>query len=457
MQTLHINAAFRYHFPNIYIGLPLQWTSIRYIGLPSSLKSIHDRSFLDCFSAGDCPFPGIAPFFPTYSFFFANRRLAGRTAPADGHDIAFTFEVLTEGGKQHLYVQNGSEKLLVDNLRQQGDSLWIQMPFFASRFALVINKDGSLAGNYIKDYGNRLMIVPFTAKHGNAVRYTASAKPRYNLAGKWEVKFEGDNEVLTKAVGEFSQQRDGTITGTFLTPTGDYRYLAGTVSNDTAKLSAFDGGHAVLFTAVLRNDSTISEAALYSGLTGTERWTAFRNDNAKLPDSYTITKMRPGETTLSFRFPSTEGKMISINDEQYKGKVVIVQILGSWCPNCMDETAFLSRYYKENKDKGVEIIGLAYERLEDYQTAKEALQPFRKRFDVQYPFLVTGVSLTDEKRTEKTLPQLDNLQAFPTTIFIGKNGKVDEIHTGYDGPATGEHHEAFKREFDTEVRKLLME
>jgi thiol-disulfide isomerase/thioredoxin len=165
--------------------------------------------------------------------------------------------------------------------------------------------------------------------------------------------------------------------------------------------------------------------------------------------------MREGETKLNFRFVSTKGDTIGIDDARFKNKVVIVQILGSWCPNCMDETAFLSEYYKANRQKGIEIIGLAYERSEDIEAAKKALLPFEKRLDVQYPFLITGVSVSDDKRTEKTLPQIDAIKAFPTTIFIRKDGKVDKIHTGFNGPGTGEYYEEFKKEFNEEISSLL--
>ncbi len=374
---------------------------------------------------------------------------------SDGEIIAFNFTAKKENGKLHLYVHNASENLLVDSIRQQGDSVWIQMPFFASGFALRIRDDGNMEGNYIKNYGDRLRMMPFTATFGKAERYASVSKPVYNISGKWEVQFEGDDPLYTAAIGDFTQSPDGKITGTFSTPTGDYRFLEGTVNADSMQLSAFDGGHAMLFTARLLNDSTIADAAMYSGWSDKQTWTARRNDQATLPDGYSITTMRPGETALNFRFLSTDSSLVSINDAQYKGKVVIVQILGSWCPNCMDETAFLSRFYKENRHKGIEVIGLAYERTEDFTESREALQPFLKRFRVEYPFLITGVTVTDDNRTEKTLPQLNNLKAFPTTIFIDKKGKVDKIHTGYDGPATGERYEAFKEEFHNEIDKLL--
>jgi thiol-disulfide isomerase/thioredoxin len=373
----------------------------------------------------------------------------------DGYQVVFNFIAEKRNGNLQLHVINGEERLLVDSISQIGDSLFIQMPFFASGFRVKIKSDGNLEGVYIKRYAERNQVIPFFAEYGNEARYVRKARPLYDLSGKWKVTFPGESELETRAVGEFRQDANGKITGSFLTPTGDYRYLEGVVSGDSVQLSAFDGGHAILFTAKLANDSTIRDAFLVSGLTFKEGWSAVKDSTAELPDSYQLTKMREGETKLNFRFVSTKGDTIGIDDARFKNKVVIVQILGSWCPNCMDETAFLSEYYKANKEKGVEIVALAYERSEDVEAAKRALLPFEKRFDVQYPFLITGVSVSDNRRTEKTLPQIDAIKAFPTTIFIGKDGKVDKIHTGFNGPGTGEYYEEFKKEFDEEISSLL--
>ena len=124
---------------------------------------------------------------------------------------------------------------------------------------------------------------------------------------------------------------------------------------------------------------------------------------------------------------------------------MIVQISGSWCPNCMDETAYLSEWYRQNKDRGAEIIMLCYERTPDFEKSKKAVQSFIKRFNVTYPVLITGVTPSDPKKAEKTLPQLTALKGFPTTIFLDKSGKVKKVHTGFNGPGTGEHYETFKK------------
>ena len=374
----------------------------------------------------------------------------------DGQQIVFNFEVKPVGGKTVLYVLNATERLLVDDIRQQGDSLWISMPFFDAHFATIIKNDGSLEGKFIKISGDRRSEIPFYALPGNKERYPVTARPARNIAGRWAVTF-GEGKETTPAVGEFQQAANGKITGTFLTPTGDYRFLEGSLSKDTLRLSAFDGSHVYLFVAKLDNDSTITQAVFYAGGTGKEGWVARKDPNATLPDGFDAVKLRPGESKLNFRFPSTAGEQISINDARFNNKVVIIQIMGSWCPNCMDETKFLVDYYKRNKPRGIEVLGLAYERTTDLERSKQALASFQKRLGINYPVLVATAAVSDPQRTEKTLPQIEPLQGFPTTIFIDKKGNVRKIHTGYDGPATGQHHEAFKKEFEHLVNSLLNE
>ena len=374
----------------------------------------------------------------------------------DGQQIVFNFTTVVEKNKQLIYVMNGNERLLVDSVKREGDSLWIIMPFFSSRFAARVQPDGNLEGTYIKSYGDRKQEIPFYAVYGNSDRYPAQTKPGNNITGSWEVVFSNGKKT-TQAIGVFAQGGNGKVTGTFRTATGDYRYLEGIINGDSLILSGFDGGHAILFTAKLDNDSTITRADYYSGLAGHETWTARKNSQVQLADSYEQTKLKPGETRLSFRFPSLKGDTVSVQDEKYKNKVVVVQILGSWCPNCMDETAFLSDYYNKHRSEGVEIIGLAYERTTSFEESKKALEPFQKRFAVQYPFLVTGVAVSDSLRAQKTLPQLEAIKAFPTTIFIDKKGIIRKIHTGLDGPATGKYYEAFKQEFDELITALLKE
>lgn len=373
----------------------------------------------------------------------------------DGRNIVFNFETRDSAGKKVLYVINGEERLLVDSISVLTDSVLIHMPFFDSHFRAKLDGQGNLEGVWIKRAGEKQQTMPFKARYNQKLRFAAKAKPKYNVTGRWSVQFTGNGKTR-EAVGEF--QQEGTrLTGTFLTASGDYRYLEGVVSGDSLQLSAFDGSHAFLFTAKLANEGTLQAGRFYSGATGEEQWTARKDEDVALPDGYDQSHMRPGASRLNFRFKGIDGKEVSLNDETYKNKVVVLQIMGSWCPNCMDETRFLSEYYNRNRDKGVEVLALAYERTTDFETSKASLQRFQKRFNVQYPVLVTGVTVSDPFRVEKTLPQLDRIAAFPTTIFIDKKGVVRKIHSGFNGPGTGAHYEHFQQEFNETIDTLLKE
>jgi thiol-disulfide isomerase/thioredoxin len=375
----------------------------------------------------------------------------------DGQQIRFNFEMKDSAGKKILYVINGKERLLADDIRQREDSIFIEMPFFDSRFALRLYDDDKLKGNWIKNYGHRQVTMPVVAVRNQTQRFSVTRSPLFNITGRWSVYFKEKNQSTENAIGEFNQS-GSSVTGTFLTTTGDYRFLEGVVDGDSLRLSTFDGGHAYYFTAKIDASDKISGGVFYSGATSREIWRAEKNERAALPDEFSLTTLKnPHNDRLNFTFKSIDGPMVSIKDNAFTNKVVIVQIMGSWCPNCMDETRFLSDYYKRNKGRGIEVIALAYERTTDFDESKKSLQSFKNRFDVTYPVLVTGVAVSDTSRTEKTLPQIKQIMGFPTTIYIDKKGKVRKISTGFNGPGTGDHYEIFKKEFNDLVNGLLRE
>jgi thiol-disulfide isomerase/thioredoxin len=374
---------------------------------------------------------------------------------ADGHAVIFNFRTADSAGKKILYVINGKEHLLVDHISVRGDSVFIKMPFFDSRFEAVILPDGNLSGKWIRNMGATEQVYAFAAVHNQTGRFDSYARPAFDVSGHWAAHFKG-SEDSTEAIGEFFQQ-GSRVTGTFLTPTGDYRFLEGVVSGDTLKLSTFDGGHAYSFSAILNHPDSMIRGTFYAGAAGYQQWTAERNEKASLPDEYSLARLKPGETSLNFKFRSIDGQWISNRDAAFKNKVVIIQIMGSWCPNCMDETRFLSDYFKTHRSQGIQMIALAYERTANFSVSKKSLEAFRSRFGVDYPILVTGVTVSDTNRTEKTLPQLEHIEGFPTTIFIDKKGLVRKISTGFNGPGTGTHYEIYKKEFDALVSGLAAE
>jgi peroxiredoxin len=365
-------------------------------------------------------------------------------------ELPFNFELKDTAGHQQLTILNAKERFKVTDVNIEGDSVFIHMPLFDSEFRLKQEKGTVLTGRFIKHLGDRDAITPFTAQQGIKWRFfQAPEKTAYNVSGRWLAVF-GEGTDRDTTVGEF-KQNGSIVTGTFLTTTGDYRYLEGTVSGNKLYLSCFDGGHAFLFTANIKDGQTLT-----NGLFGTTPWMAVKKANAKLPDAYSLTVLKQGYKKISFSFPDLDGKKMSLDDARFKNKVVILQVMGSWCPNCMDETAYLVNYYKKYHAKGVEVAGLAYERTADFERSKKAVLQEKQHFNIPYPLLLTGYT-NNKKETAKSLPMLNNFLAFPTTIIIDKKGDVRKIYTGFSGPGTGKYYTDFVNEFERLTENLLAE
>lgn len=378
----------------------------------------------------------------------------GALKTSSGNELPFNFEVKESNGKQVLVIMNGSERIKVTDLKQKKDSLYIHMPLFNSEFKLKL-KGVALEGKWIKHYADRDMAMPFAAEPGKSWRFFKSEeKTNFNVSGRWAATF-GEDKTKGLRIGEFKQV--GThLTGTFLTTTGDDRFLEGVVSGNKLYLSTFDGGHAFLFIADIKDDRTLENGRDYSEYNDLTNWTAVKNENAKLPDAYSLTYLKPGYKKIAFTFPDINGKKVSLSDDRFKNKVVIVQMLGSWCPNCMDETPYLVDYYKRFHSKGVEVIGLAYERTSDFAKSKPLIEQVKNKFNVPYPLLITGYTMYHDDPM-KSLPMLADYKGFPTTIIIDKKGDVRKIHTGFSGPGTGKYYEEFTKEFEKLTDDLLAE
>jgi thiol-disulfide isomerase/thioredoxin len=170
---------------------------------------------------------------------------------------------------------------------------------------------------------------------------------------------------------------------------------------------------------------------------------------AELPDAYKQTEIK----ALKFIFPDLKGQSVSLNHAKFLGKPVVVQIFGSWCPNCMDEMNFLIPWYLKNSKRGVEIVALAFERSLSFEEATRQLIKVQKKMNVPYVILQAG-STSEDKPAEK-LDGIKNFISFPTTIFLDKNHNVLKVHAGFSGPSTGEYFEKWKTDFNQTIDGLL--
>lgn len=370
----------------------------------------------------------------------------------DGQVLPFNFKLhRTESGAYEMEVYNAEEVILVDEIQIDNDSIIIRTPVFEGYLAGIFTAD-KMKGEFIKESLDR--IVPFEATFDQQTRFDARGAVDENVTGIWETNFNpgtGDEYI---AKGIFKQNGDA-VTGTFETTTGDYRFLDGIVDGDSLKVSAFDGAHAFLFAAKV-SDSTL-DGAFYSGNHSKETFIAKRNESYNLPSTDSLTYIKDGYEKLAFEFPDANGKMVSLTDQQFQGKVVLVQIMGSWCPNCLDETKYYTQYLRENQNKDLEIIALAFEYAKTEEKAFKSIKRFTDRIGVEYPVLLAQYGTSDKEEAQKKLPMLNHVLSYPTTIYMDKSGKVRKIHTGFNGPATGEKYELFKKEFDVFVKTLLAE
>jgi len=370
-------------------------------------------------------------------------------------ELPFNFDIVYKKRKPNIVIKNGDERIVVDEIKIKGDSVFIKMPVFDTEFKCV-QKSDSLEGLWINHYRKEQNVIKFYAKHGETNRFNfipGKANPVFE--GKWEVTFSHGTKDSSKAIGVFhhAEQTD-YVTGTFITETGDYRFLEGMKNQNKLYLSCFDGSHAFLFMAALGEDGQI-RGTFYSGLHWKENWIAVKNSDFKLRSAEEITFVKDRNEKINISFPDLNKKMISLSDKKFENKPVIIQIMGSWCPNCMDETNYLSQVYQEYKGQGLEIIALAYEKTTDFEKAKKQVSRLVKKYNVGYTVLLT--QQTGKDKASESLSFLNKVSAFPTTIFLNKQHQVVKVHTGFSGPATGNDYLSFKESTEALIRKLVKE
>jgi thiol-disulfide isomerase/thioredoxin len=368
----------------------------------------------------------------------------------DRQSLPFNFRVMAMGNdKYNIEVYNAEETILIDEIEVMGDSVVIKMPVFEGYLAGKFNAQ-EINGKFIKENEGRK--VPFRAVHGIKERFKKSETPNTNISGEWEVEFNPNTPESYMAKGIF-KQIDDKVSGTFRTTTGDYRFLEGINSADSVKFSTFNGARAYLFKAKATDSSIVG--VFYSGNHSKEVFVAKRNENYKLPNMEALTYVKKGFDILNFSFPDTSGNMVSLSDPVYDDKVVIVQIMGTWCPNCLDETKFLVEYLKEHSNKKIAVIALAFEYAKTKEAAFKSIDRLRERIGVEYPVLLAQYGGIDKKLAQEKLPMLNHVFSFPTTIIVDKRGDVQKIYTGFNGPATGSIYDSFKKDFHNFILQLL--
>ncbi len=359
--------------------------------------------------------------------------------------IPFLMEINFNGKRVEAILYNGKEKIDLKDIIYAGNKLSIPLQLYEASLDLTVDSPDSISGVWTRHNKRPKQTITVNGKHGINERFLGEKKlSTINLSGKWSMTLTETDGKSEAAIGIFNQNGN-YVSGSILTPTGDYRFIEGFVSANQIEMATFDGVYNFLIKAS-GNADKIEGEILSSSKT---KFVAFRNEEAKLPDAYAQAQI----TKIDFNFPDLSGKKISLKDPQFKNKAVIIQIFGSWCPNCIDEVNFLIPWYKENQKRGVEIVALSFERSFTDDDAKRQLIRFKKKKNLPYTLLLAGTT-SDDKPMDK-IPGLKNFAAFPTTIFLNKNHEVVKVHSGFTGPGTGLYYEAFKKDFNLLMDSIL--
>jgi thiol-disulfide isomerase/thioredoxin len=375
------------------------------------------------------------------------------TLALPGGEAPFGLELAKEGERFVLYLVNDTERTRVDNVQLAQRELRAVFPGYENTLRARMYRDRLEGDVTLIKAGGKEQTIPFAATRGETYRFYEDAlSDNADFAGTWEVTLTSDGKA-TPAVAIFQQQHD-RITGTVMTPTGDHRFLQGQVRGDETQLSTFAGGLAYLYKLKV-NSSGELEGDVWQGLASHSTVRAKRNDNATLDGAGPSTQLKDDVGQFDFTFRDVDGNEVSLHDEKFRGKVVVVSLGGSWCPNCHDEAMFLVPFYREYQPKGVEIIALMFERHGEFDRAAQAVRGYRNDLGIQFTTLIAGLSETDD--ASKALPTLTGVYGFPTTLIIDRKGAVRDTHVGFSGPATGRHHEEYVREFRGLIDQLLAE
>tara|TARA_R110002012_G_scaffold322096_1_gene555342 strand:- start:26484 stop:27707 length:1224 start_codon:yes stop_codon:yes gene_type:complete len=369
----------------------------------------------------------------------------------DDESLPFNFKLTKENGAYTAEIYNASEVIQVSDVVISNDTISLFLPVFEAYLKGAFTPN-TIDGIFYNESLDR--ILKFKATFGKTHRFSSDKQSNHLISGVWETRFGLNSPEEYVGKGIFVQNED-KVTGTFRTTTGDYRFLEGIVTGDSLKLSAFDGSHAYLFLAEIKD--TLLEGFFYSGNHYKEPFLAKRNEVFELPDEDALTFLKEGYEGFDFSFPNEKGSIISFADQQFKGKPVVVQIMGSWCPNCLDESKFLAEFYKQNRALDIAIVGLAFEHAKTEEKAFSSIKKLKDKVGIEYPILLAQYGSVDKQKAQEKLPMLNHVLSYPTTIFIDKQGKVRKIKTGFNGPATGEKYLSFKREFDAFVSMLANE
>ncbi len=352
-----------------------------------------------------------------------------------------------DNGKGRLL--NSVEVIAIDEIRIEGDKFVIPLSIYPNHLEFKVEGD-SLRGSWVKNKKDKIEKYDLSGFKVQKFEETApGSKPNNEIIGKWKVQFLDKNDKVEKLGMALFKVELNYVRGTIITETGDYRFLEGTFEGNNLYMQGFDGQFGFVLKGEYKDKKL--NLMLYSGKTWNKKLMAVKDINFELSDPEKLTKVK-GDGVVKFEVEDLEGKKFTHEDPLIKGKPYIIQIYGSWCPNCLDEAKFLNAWKKKVSTE-IEIIPIGFEKANN---KKEAIGHIKRKIDklgLKYKFYL-GSYDKDKVGVLDILSFLENHLSYPTMIFVNRQGKVHKIHTGFSGPATEIYFQAFVYKFVKTIKEL---
>jgi thiol-disulfide isomerase/thioredoxin len=371
----------------------------------------------------------------------------------DRLQIQVTASLAEKNSKSPITIYNGKEVYQLSGNKRIGDTIVYQFPAQDAEWRIAFNDDFSEARGWWVNYNKKVPVrypVHLYMTLSEMIPKPDSIFPE--LFGRWKVLFEPGTPNEEVLVGVFQQEMNGRIFGSFLSETGDYRYLHGYAANGKLHLQTYTGYWAFVVEADL-NGSNEMTGVFYSGGKSSSPFKAIKDETVQLRDEAELTYLiKRDERVVLNNLIKLNGRKTNL-DLSKNGKLTLIQIMGTWCPNCIDEANLLKELRATYGKQGLEIIALGFEVGTDTKKQRIRLKRFVKDLQVNYPVYLAGTS--SKEAAAAYFPMLNGIMSFPTSILVDEQGKIIAIHTGFSGPATGPAYTELVNKYKQEIENAL--
>lgn len=370
----------------------------------------------------------------------------------DRLQMQVTATLANKSAKAPITIYNGKEVYQLSVKKRIGDTLVYQFPAQDAEWRVAFDTDFSEARGWWINY-NKKVPVRYPIHIYNAIfEQPAPSVNQISVSGKWRVVFNPGTATEEQLVGVFDQQIGNYVTGSFLSETGDYRYLHGHISGQQLHLQTYTGYWAFVVEATLQDGNQMA-GTFYSGASYNVAFTAYRDSIVQLRDQSSLTYLlQPDQTVFLKDLIKMNNRKITI-DFAANNQLTLIQIMGTWCPNCLDETLLLQNLQAEYKSRGLHVMALAFEVGHDAKKQRARLKNWIKTMHIAYPVYLAGTA--NKEFASARFPMLNGIMSFPTALLVNQQGKIVAIHTGFSGPATGHAYTELVKKYKEEIEGAL--